>query len=103
MSTLTPDDTGITTPAPQTPAQLELGLTTGDSTRAEPIDTNPPVPIGLQELMALGVKVELLGKAMQDATSTVDHLVALSAECGLAMHIEVIRDAPTEPDEAPES
>lgn len=121
MSTLLPEDTQMPTPDAfepagtlplgpvTTPEQLELDLcspapehVTGETSGETPAHPEPsasnPVPIGLQELMALGAKVEALGKAMQDPNASMDHLVALSAACGLAMHIEIVdRDEqPTE-------
>ncbi len=95
MTTLTPDDTGIDTPATPAPTeQLELDL----GTPAPPSADNP-VPIGLQDLMDLGVRVEALGKAMQDPTTDMRELVRLSHACGLDMHIEILppNEQPADP------
>lgn len=75
--------------------QYELDLGTPEPDTA-PTAENPtaenPTPIGLQELMALGARVEALGKAMQNPNADMRELVDLSHACGLDMHIEILSD-----------
>ncbi len=67
--------------------ELDLGTPTAENPTAE-----NPTPIGLQELMALGARVEALGKAMQNPNADMRELVDLSHACGLDMHIEILPD-----------
>lgn len=75
--------------------QYELDLGTDGNAAPDP-DTahtdTAPTPIGLQELMALGARVEALGKAMQNPNADMRELVDLSHACGLDMHIEILSD-----------
>ncbi len=81
--------------------QLELDLGTPDTAPAEPTAENP-TPIGLQELMALGARVEALGKAMQNPNADMRELVSLSHACGLDMHIEILPDLTADNEQFPD-
>lgn len=92
MTTTTHDaDRGTITVEPTEQLELDLGI---PAEQPAPPSASNPVPIGLQDLMDLGVRVEALGKAMQDPTTDMRELVRLSHACGLDMHIEIL--PPTE-------
>lgn len=81
--------------------ELDLGTPEPDTTATTPTAENP-TPIGLQELMALGARVEALGKAMQNPNADMRELVSLSHACGLDMHIEILPDLTTNNEQFPD-